>query len=125
MKLFDFGLAVQLPKDSDLDELCDQLVGRAGTTRYMASEVLSGQRYNVKADVFSFSLMLWQILTLEKPFGAMSEGTVYGDRPKIPKEWPLDLKRIIERGWSADLSERPHMKEMMYVLEDLQRRSNE
>ncbi|GAX28280.1 hypothetical protein FisN_27Hh069 [Fistulifera solaris] len=122
VKLYDFGLAVQLAPDSDLDDVCDHLVGRVGTHRYMAAEVLCGQKYNVKADVFSFTLLLWQILTLEKPFGTMCEGTVYGDRPKVPKEWPTDLKRILERGWSTDLSERPHMKEMVYALEDLKRR---
>lgn len=122
LKLFDFGLAVQLPKDSDLDMVSEHLVGRAGTTRYMASEVSSGQPYNVKADVFSFAILLWQIMTLKKPFVDMAEGAVYGDRPGIPKVWPSELKRIIERGWSSDLSKRPHMKEVRFVLEDLHRR---
>lgn len=35
LKLFDFGLATQLAKDSDLDSTHDHLSGKVGTTRYV------------------------------------------------------------------------------------------
>lgn len=88
----------------------------------MASEVLRNEPYNVKADVFSFSLLLWEIVALERPHEKMPGAAVYGDRPSIPHPWPDALKRILERGWSEQLSERPHVREITYVLLDLLRR---
>ena len=35
----------------------------------MAPEVLENKAYNLKADVYTFSLVVWAILTLEKPYG--------------------------------------------------------
>lgn len=92
----------------------------------MASEVLREEPYNVKADVFSFSLMLWEIFTLERPHeSSIPDASVFGERPKIPKEWPSSLKRILERGWSDDLETRPSMLEFRLVLEDLKRQADE
>ncbi|GAX15298.1 hypothetical protein FisN_8Hh405 [Fistulifera solaris] len=117
-KLFDFGLIAQLPKFCNLDKT-HNIPGNIGTPRYMAPEVLREQPYNVKADVFSFSQVLWEILTQERAPGANSS------RPMIPKEWPGTLRRILERGWSEDLNERPCMTEYKYALEDLLRQAKE
>jgi serine/threonine protein kinase len=121
-KLFDFGLAVQLPKDADLDALQPSLGGsRVGTLRMMATEVLRKQPYNVKADVFSFALLLWEMIVLDQrpPEGGCG---VYGSRPPLPSHWPFTLKRILERAWADDFqNERPHMSEVLLFLRDLQR----
>ncbi|GAX27512.1 hypothetical protein FisN_23Hh019 [Fistulifera solaris] len=125
VKLFDFGMAEPLPENVDLEKTHD-LAGRVGTTRYMATEVLREEPYNVKADVFSFSLVVWEILTLERPHERSSpDASVFGERPKIPKEWPSALKRILQRGWSDDLETRPSMIEFRLVLEDLKRQADE
>ncbi|GAX26496.1 hypothetical protein FisN_23Lh019 [Fistulifera solaris] len=125
VKLFDFGMAEPLPENVDLEKTHD-LAGRVGTTRYMATEVLREEPYNVKADVFSFSLVVWEVLTLERPHDRSSpDASVFGERPKIPKEWPSALKRILQRGWSDDLETRPSMIEFRLVLEDLKRQADE
>lgn len=119
LKLFDFGLIAQLPKYCSLDKT-HAIPGNIGTPRYMAPEVLREQPYNVKADVFSFSQVLWEILTQQK-----APGFAMDKRPEIPKTWPSTLRRIFERGWSEDLNERPCMTEYKYVLEDLLRQAKE
>ena len=92
----------------------------------MASEVLREEPYNVKADVFSFSLVVWEIFTLERPHERSSpDASLFGERPKIPKEWPAALKRILQRGWADDLETRPSMIEFRLVLEDLKRQADE
>ena len=91
--------------------------------RYMAPEVLRKEPYNVKADVFSFSLLLWELLAMEKPHEKMPGAAVYGDRPKLPRSWPEALKRIIERGWTESLNDRPHIMEFKFVLRDLKRQA--
>jgi serine/threonine protein kinase len=59
LNIFDFGLCRELPP-SQTDE-CDPnelyFMTSAGTHRYMAVEVLMGQKYNTKADVYSFAMV--------------------------------------------------------------------
>lgn len=117
LKLFDFGLIAQLPKYCNLDKT-HSIPGNIGTPRYMAPEVQREKPSNVKADVFSFTQVLWEILTQQK-----APAATYGTRPEIPKNWPNTLRRILERGWSEDLNERPCMTEYKYVLEDLLRQA--
>jgi hypothetical protein len=109
LKLFDFGLAVELPLQDDLDQTY-QFPGRAGTRRYMSPEVLLEQPYNVKADVYSFSILLWEIMTLRKP--KLPGPHLQVDIPSVKASWPTELKDILKRGWCTDLSSRAHMKEI-------------
>ena len=68
IKLFDFGLAKVMP--SRIDPYVDAYkMSIAGTPRYMSAEVLSGEAgYNLKADVYTYGIVLWELLSLEKPF---------------------------------------------------------
>ncbi|EGD83268.1 hypothetical protein PTSG_11440 [Salpingoeca rosetta] len=38
-----------------------------GTPLYMAPEVLLGDKYNAKADVFSFGVLMWEVATQRVP----------------------------------------------------------
>jgi hypothetical protein len=40
-----------------------------GAIRYMAPEVGKGEPYNLKADVYSWSMLFWFIIKLEPPMG--------------------------------------------------------
>jgi serine/threonine protein kinase len=67
LKLFDFGLARFMPQRSNGYEDVFKM-GDAGTARYAAPEVFFDQPYNLKAEVYSFSIMLWELVCLKKPF---------------------------------------------------------
>lgn len=116
LKLFDFGLAVELPMQDDLDQTY-KFPGRAGTRRYMSPEVLLEQPYNVKADVYSFSVLLWEIIALRKP--KLPGANFQVDPPSVKSSWPSELKEILKRGWCTDLLSRPHMKEVRQCLSRL------
>eukprot|EP00522_Entomoneis_paludosa_P012356 CAMPEP_0172453070 /NCGR_PEP_ID=MMETSP1065-20121228/10542_1 /TAXON_ID=265537 /ORGANISM="Amphiprora paludosa, Strain CCMP125" /LENGTH=651 /DNA_ID=CAMNT_0013205233 /DNA_START=196 /DNA_END=2151 /DNA_ORIENTATION=- len=69
VRLFDFGLCREL-KPNDLVQRPDSYLatGMAGTPRYMAPEVIQEQPYGFSADVYSFGILIWQVLALERPF---------------------------------------------------------
>ena len=69
--LADFGLLSLWKKDAEDDAAVRPLTGMTGSLRYMAPEVALSQPYNHKAEVFSFTSLLYHVLSLEKPFAAM------------------------------------------------------
>ena len=121
LKIFDFGLAVELPEGTDPNSTFN-LAGNTGTSRYMAVEVIRKHPYNVKADVFSFSILLWELMALVKPYdGLVGQQvkecvSVFGERPAIPRTWPTTLRRILRRGWCENLIDRPFIVEVKDVL---------
>ncbi|HEX8793094.1 MAG TPA: protein kinase [Polyangiaceae bacterium] len=66
IKILDFGLAREAPEappdSSDLTR-----TGIAGTPGYMAPEQAVGHRVDARADVFSFGVVLWEMLSGRRP----------------------------------------------------------
>jgi serine/threonine protein kinase len=124
LKIFDFGLAVELPHSDDPDQLYN-LAGNTGTARYMAVEVIKNKPYNFKADVFSFTTLLWEILALKKPFAELSGQDVkgwvaeLGNRPAIARCWPSAVRKLMKAGWLVEIEARPTMMEVRDTLASL------
>jgi serine/threonine protein kinase len=123
VKIFDFGLAKELdPTKSNADGMY-LLTADTGSPRYMAPEVASGKPYNELADVYSFSILLWQILSLETPFEGytmtMFQKKVVqgGARPVCNTKWPVSIQDLMKRGWAAPKN-RPSMSEVGECLRD-------
>ena len=68
--LADFAL-LKIWKRGEDDNERRSLTSMTGSLRYMAPEVALSQPYNHKAEVFSFTSLLYHVLSLEKPFAAM------------------------------------------------------
>ena len=132
VKLFDFGWATELPASQKTKNTApaawlspDPMY--CGSMRYMAPELGLGQAYNEKVDVYSFSMVLWQILAVQKtPLSMYAERDIYwkrvvlgGVRPKIPQKWPSTLHTILSRGWTRQVSKRPSMDLIAHQLQDL------
>lgn len=121
LKIFDFGLAVEIPYHEDPDTTF-KLAGNTGTSRYMAVEVIRKEPYNLKADVFSYSILLWEILALTKPYEGLlgpqvkESVSVYGERPTVPRSWPVAIRRLLRSGWGESMENRPTMDELYEVL---------
>jgi len=67
-KIFDFGAAKELLSKNMVQPGMYRATGLTGTRRYMSPEVLLCKNYGLSTDVFSFSLLLWEILALKIPF---------------------------------------------------------
>ena len=121
LKVFDFGLAVEIPYNED-PETTFKLAGNTGTSRYMAVEVIRKDPYNLKADVFSFSILLWEIMALSKPYDGLlgpqvkESVSLFGERPSVPRSWPVAIRRLLRRGWSESIPNRPTMESTLETL---------
>jgi serine/threonine protein kinase len=132
VQLFDFGLARELPP-SRLDNTANttttttttshhhpanelfQMSG-VGTRRYCAPEVVLGEGYNLQVDVYSLTVVLYEMMSHTKAFGMMgpeshrvlvAEG---GQRPAILPTWPSSLQTLFRCGWATQSQDRPTMK---------------
>jgi len=60
VRLFDFGMARNI-SECEQNEIC-------GSPRYMAPEIMKGEGYTLKVDVYSFGILLYELCALEIPF---------------------------------------------------------
>jgi len=117
VKLFDFGLAKELHKGQE-DNCENYKLSMAGTPRYMAPECGMYRAYNLSADVYSFSMLLWEIMVLEKPlkdftYSKLKKKVFVGAyRPEIKKVFNKRVKALINAGWNQSPTQRPSMDDM-------------
>nr|DAD43945.1 TPA_asm: hypothetical protein HUJ06_002175 [Nelumbo nucifera] len=94
--------------------------GVRGTLPWMAPELLNGSSSKVseKVDVFSFGIVLWEILTGEEPYANMHYGAIIGGivnntlRPPVPNYCDLEWRRLMEQCWAPDPLARPSFTEI-------------
>jgi serine/threonine protein kinase len=91
------------------------MTGGAGSPRYMAPEVAKRSRvYGMPADVYSFSMLLWQIATKKVPYAEITCPTEFAAqvvnrnlRPNLGLVPSHSLQMIIRQAWSSEPLERP------------------
>jgi serine/threonine protein kinase len=124
IKIFDFGLCRELPEESPEPEKVFHMSG-VGTRIFMAPEVLRGEHYNLKADVYSWTMVLHAMLSLQKPFGGYDQAThkllvcQHGIRPELFHEWPVEFHDLCKAGWAQSPLDRPSIKEIANQVDDL------
>lgn len=101
------------------------LTGLTGSVRYMAPEVANSQPYNAACDVYSFSILFWQILSCQTPYEqytpkALREKVYNGPqkRPLIDPSWKESVRVLLQNGWAADFHQRCSMSRVSEILRD-------
>ena len=99
----------------------------ASTPIYMAPEVISDTKYGRKTDVYSFGILMYEVITDSKPYPDLASGilnlykfqtsVVTGNyRPKFEKPIKEEFKNLIEHCWSANPDDRPTFSELFSML---------
>ncbi|CAB9518917.1 Ephrin type-B receptor 3 (Fragment) [Seminavis robusta] len=115
-KVCDFGL-------SRLKAQERSMTGNCGTVQWMAPEVLANQRYNEKADVYSYGIICTELLTRECPYEGMTAiqcalAVLNRDqRPELPKWCPPPLKALIKACVKKNPAERPTFTQIIAALD--------
>nr|CAB3467253.1 unnamed protein product [Digitaria exilis] len=101
---------------------CQTLIsgGVRGTLPWMAPELLNGSSSLVseKVDVFSFGIVMWELLTGEEPYAELHYGAIIGGivnntlRPPVPESCDPQWRALMEQCWAAEPSERPSFTEI-------------
>lgn len=122
LKLYDFDVSRRMPEVFTPDETF-AFTKKVGSYRYMSPECAKGEPYNLKSDVYSFSLICHEIISLKKPFEEIRSDLhfemvfYYGSRPSLPKSWSVPMCSLLQCCWCEDITVRPVMSEVQRRLE--------
>jgi len=125
LKIIDFGLAIMIDRKSICSNQVYDMSGGTGSLRYMAPEVAKNLPYNNKVDIYSFGIIICELLSCKKAFSGLNidayfEHVVHGGlRPLINNTWPNELKELIQRCWTSDIATRPSFNEIVSALDSI------
>ena len=137
-KLADFGLAKlveELPTLSEAKTLTDAPAGRTqegvivGTVAYMSPEQAQGKIIDARSDIFSFGVVLYELLALRRPFEGSSnfetlQKVINEAPPPLGEQVPVPLRALVEKALKKDPEKRyQSMREMVVDLRALTRGS--
>jgi serine/threonine protein kinase len=120
IKIGDFGLSRFYKPDDHEDNR-----GRIGTPHWMAPEVLKGEKYETSADIFSYGMILWEIITQEIPYYGINPYQVISlvaDKKqivKVPEQGNNTLRKIVKKCIQYEPEQRPKLDEIVEYLQNL------
>lgn len=138
VKICDFGLARQALTDGEDDSKGMSTLGKLrGTYQYTAPEIYHKNKYTPKADVFSFGVILWEMVArlmsgvyaipfaeykhLVFDFQVLIQVAKNNLRPTLPPHCPEHYRLVVERCWNTDPEKRPDTAELLVALEELEK----
>eukprot|EP00924_Labyrinthula_sp_SR-Ha-C_P011957 maker-scaffold_26-snap-gene-0.1-mRNA-1 protein AED:0.01 eAED:0.01 QI:532/1/1/1/1/1/2/196/334 len=123
LKVTDFGLSKFIPKAKQPQTDKYTMTGETGSYRFMAPEVFRHEDYNESVDAYSFSLIVYWMLTGQRPFGDIvdpveaAKKASEGRKPYVQLVHPTRLRNMLERCWSHVPEERPDFSSIVKDIE--------
>ncbi|MED6210226.1 hypothetical protein PIB30_062167 [Stylosanthes scabra] len=123
LKVGDFGLSKIIKVKNAHDVY--KMTGETGSYRYMAPEVFKHRRYDKKVDVYSFAMILYEMLEGEPPFASYepydaAKRAAEGHRPTFrAKGYTPELQELTLQCWAADMNQRPSFIDILKRLEKI------
>ena len=116
LKISDFGTSRTWGEQSTC-------MSFAGTVAWMAPEVIRNEPCNEKVDIWSFGVLLWELLTCEIPYQNVdSSAIIWGVGSNklnlpIPSTCPEGYKLLIKQCWATKPRNRPSFKNILMHLD--------
>lgn len=126
-KICDFGLSKVVKKNAGFAKEGNDDNQSLGSPQYAAPELNSNPNHDSKVDVFSFGLILWEVINKEGPWPDIKFGWEFADRyaagqrPPLPQEWPLDLRKLIANCWDQNPAIRKTFQQVYQSLEEIKK----
>ena len=122
LALADFGISKKLGGNSDLTTIGQVL----GTPHYMSPEQGEGKPVDFRSDIYSAGVMLYELLTGQKPFTARTPAAliyqhVHGEIPELPPELS-QYQSIIDKTLAKDPDDRIQTaRELIHIFESAEK----
>ncbi|XP_065363924.1 mitogen-activated protein kinase kinase kinase 7 [Calliphora vicina] len=113
LKICDFGTV------ADKSTL---MTNNKGSAAWMAPEVFEGSKYTEKCDIFSWGIVLWEVLSREKPFKDVDNTYSImwkihkGERPPPIQNLPEPIKHLMTSCWADKPDLRPSMQHVVDAM---------
>lgn len=139
VKVLDFGIA-KLTDSNNSAEIDKEAATRMqsmttpgmiiGTPQYMSPEQARGQKVDLRSDIFSFGVVLYEMIAGKKPFSGSTNmdiiGSILKDEPKPLCEHQPDMSRelehIVSKALRKDREQRyQHIKDLFIDLNDIKK----
>ncbi|XP_038055887.1 mitogen-activated protein kinase kinase kinase 20-like [Patiria miniata] len=137
LKICDFGISRKC-------ELTISTVSNRGSWPWMAPEAFGSVAYDpqstrkpckvtTKSDVFSYSIVIWEIMSGQAPHPGKQQIQIYKavverkERPQIPSHCPehQQMSELLNKCWQAEYRSRPTMDEVLQTLLDIDKSMRE
>jgi NIMA (never in mitosis gene a)-related kinase len=105
VRLGDFGIS------RVLKNTMDQAHTLVGTPYYLSPEMVNGQPYDHRSDIWSMGVVLYEMLTLQHPFNAdslqmLALKIIQGNYPPIPKQYSEGVNDLLSKMLKQDAKQR-------------------
>src|SRR3989337_377576 len=104
---------------SSIDDDGDEIYG---VISYMAPEILQGKKYTMASDIYSFGMIMWELITGRMPFWDQNNDIELiikickNFRPPIIRNAPKGYVELMQKCWDSDPNKRPTT---VYILDTL------
>eukprot|EP01156_Anaeramoeba_ignava_P018305 Anaeramoba_ignava/a91349_73.p1 GENE.a91349_73~~a91349_73.p1 ORF type:complete len:1246 (-),score=329.81 a91349_73:137-3838(-) len=121
-KIADFGM-------SRIKEESAKLTKLKGSPCWMAPEIFRNEVYNEKADIYSYGIVLWELITKEFPYKGIDNPIQLGFkvayqklRPDISKITDPKWKDLITQCWADEPDDRPSFDKILEILNTFEKK---
>nr|XP_042901634.1 serine/threonine-protein kinase Nek8 isoform X4 [Parasteatoda tepidariorum] len=111
IKIGDFGISKVLTSKSKAYTV-------VGTPCYISPELCEGKPYNQKSDIWALGCVLYELMTLKRPFDAATLPALImkimkGSFDPVPNIYSLELRKLLSSMLNLDSNQRPTAAQIM------------